>query len=52
MSAIPAPERIALSPGVSAILEANTSNARLLRDYLRFTDAILARQIRLGSIES
>jgi predicted ester cyclase len=42
MSAIPAPQRIALSPAVSAILEANTPNAQLLRDYLRFTDAILA----------
>jgi predicted ester cyclase len=42
MSAIPAPQRVALSPAVSAILEANAPNAQLLRDYLRFTDAILA----------
>ena len=42
MSAIPAPQRIALSPAVSAILETNTADAQLLRDYLRFTDAILA----------
>ena len=42
MSAIPLPQRTTLSPAVSAILEANTPNAQLLRDYLRFTDAILA----------
>jgi len=42
MSAIPAPQRIALSPAVSAILEADTPKAQLLRDYLRFTEAILA----------
>ena len=42
MSAIPAPQRIALSPAVSAILETDTPKAQLLRDYLRFTDAIIA----------
>ena len=42
MSAIPAPQRIELSPAVRAILEADTPKSQLLKHFLRFTDAILA----------
>jgi predicted ester cyclase len=38
-----ATQRIELSEPVRAILEANTSNSRLLGDYLRFLEAILAQ---------
>ena len=42
MSAVPAPQRIELSPAVRAILEADTPKSQLLRHLLRFSDAILA----------
>ena len=42
MSAIPAPQRIELSPAVRAILEAETPRSQLLGHYLRFSDAIIA----------
>ena len=42
MSAIPAPQRIELSPAVSAILEADTPKSQLLKHFLRFTEALLA----------
>src|SRR5271155_5729574 len=42
MSAIPAPSRIEMSPAVTAILEVDTQKSQLLRQFLRFTDAILA----------
>jgi len=42
MSAVPAPQRIELSPAVRAILEADTPKSQLLRHFLRFSDAILA----------
>jgi predicted ester cyclase len=42
MSATPAPSHIELAPAVRAILAADTPNSRLLRHYLRFTEAILA----------
>jgi predicted ester cyclase len=42
MSAIPAPQRIELSPAVRAILEADTPGSQLLKDFLRFTEALLA----------
>jgi hypothetical protein len=42
MSAIPAPQRIELSPAVRTILEADTSRSQLLRHFLRFREAILA----------
>ncbi len=42
MSATPAPSRIEMDPAVRAILEADTPNSQLLRQYLRFTEAILA----------
>lgn len=45
MSASPAPQRIELSLEVSAILEANSPKSQLLKDYLRFTAAILARDL-------
>ena len=41
-SAVPAPQRIELSPAVRAILEADTSKSQLLRHFLRFSDAIIA----------
>jgi len=41
-SAVPAPQRIELSPAVGAILEADNPNSQLLRDYVRFSDAIIA----------
>jgi predicted ester cyclase len=41
-SAVPAPQRIELSPEVGVILEADNSKSQLLRDFLRFSDAILA----------
>jgi len=42
MSAIPAPSRIEMNPAVRAILEADTPKSQLLRQYLHFTEAILA----------
>jgi predicted ester cyclase len=42
ISAIPAPQRIELSPGVRAILEVDTPKSQLLRHFLHFTEAILA----------
>jgi hypothetical protein len=45
-------QRIELSPAVSGILEVNTPNAKLLRDYLRLTDAILAPKPAEIAIES
>jgi len=42
MSAIPAPQRIELSPAVRAILEADSPKSQLLRHYLGFSDAIIA----------
>jgi predicted ester cyclase len=42
MSAVPAPQRIELSPAVRAILGADTPKSQLLRHFLRFSDAILA----------
>jgi predicted ester cyclase len=42
MSAIPAPQRIELSPAVRATLETDTPKSQLLRHYLRFSDAIIA----------
>jgi predicted ester cyclase len=42
MSAIPAPQRIELSPAVRAILEADTPKSQLLSHYLRFTESIIA----------
>ena len=42
MSAIPAPQRIELSPAVRAILEANAPKSQLLKHFLRFTEATLA----------
>jgi predicted ester cyclase len=41
-SAVPAPQRIELSPAVRTILEADNSKSQLLRDYLRFSEAIIA----------
>jgi len=51
MSAIPAPSRIEMIPAVRAILEADTPKSQLLRQFLHFTEAILAPE-RLGLIES
>lgn len=42
MSAVPAPQRIELSPAVRAILEADTPKSQLLRHYLHFLEAIMA----------
>jgi predicted ester cyclase len=42
MSAIPAPQRIELSPLVRAFLEVDTPKSQLLRHFLHFTDVILA----------
>ena len=42
MSAIPEPQRIELSPSVRAILETDTPKSQLLKNFLRFTEAILA----------
>jgi predicted ester cyclase len=42
MAATPAPERIELAPAVRAILDADTAKSRLLRDYIRFCEAIIA----------
>src|SRR6516225_11652221 len=42
MSAIPAPQRIEVSPAVRAILEADTPKSELLKHFLRFTEALLA----------
>jgi predicted ester cyclase len=42
MPAIPAPSRIEMHPSVRAILEADTPNSQLLRQFLRFTETILA----------
>jgi predicted ester cyclase len=42
MSAIPAPQRVELSPAVRAILEADTPKSQLLRHFLHFSEAILA----------
>ena len=42
MSTIPAPQRIELSAEVRAILEVDSPKSQLLRDYLRFTEAIIA----------
>jgi predicted ester cyclase len=42
MSAIPASQRIELSPAVRAILEADTPQSELLKHFLRFTEALLA----------
>ena len=41
-SAVPAPQRIELSPEVEAILQGENPKSQLLRDFLRFSDAILA----------
>ena len=41
MSAIPAPQRIELSPAVRAILEADTPRSQLLKHFLRYTEALL-----------
>ena len=41
-TAVPAPQRIELSPAVQAILEADNPKSQLLRDFLRFSDVILA----------
>ena len=51
MSAVPAPQRIELSPAVRAIQGADTPKSQLLRHFLRFSDAIIAPD-RQGSIES
>ena len=42
MAAIPAPQRIELSPAVRAILETDTPKSHLLKHFLRFTEALLA----------
>ena len=42
MAAIPAPQRIGLSPAVRAILETDTPKSHLLKHFLRFTEALLA----------
>src|SRR5215469_6777411 len=42
VSATPAPQRIELSPAVRSILDADTAKSKLLKDFLRFTEAILA----------
>ena len=42
MSAVPAPQRIELSPAVGALLKVNTPKSRLLRHFLCFLEAILA----------
>ena len=42
MSATAVPSRIEMDPAVKAILEAGTPNSQLLKQYLRFTEAILA----------
>ena len=41
-TAVPAPQRVELSPAVQAILEADNPNSQLLRDYVSFSDAIIA----------
>ena len=41
-SAVPAPQRIELSPAARAILEGNSPQSQLLRHYLRFSEAIIA----------
>jgi predicted ester cyclase len=41
-SAVPAPQRIELGAAVGAILEADNPKSQLLRDYLRFSEAIIA----------
>jgi predicted ester cyclase len=50
MSAIPASQRIELSPAVRAILEADTPKSLLLKHFLRFTEAVLA--LDLAGIDS
>jgi len=40
-SAVPAPQRIEISPAVRTILEADNPKSQLLRHYLRFSDAII-----------
>lgn len=42
MPATSEPQRIELSPPVRAILEANNPKSRLLQEYLRFLEAIIA----------
>jgi len=49
MSAIPAPQRIELSPAVRAILEADTPKSQLLKHFLRYTEALLGPD--LGGID-
>lgn len=41
-SAVPAPQRIELSPAAKAILEGDSPQSQLLRHYLRFSEAIIA----------
>lgn len=41
MSVIPAPQRIELSPAARAILQSDNPQSQLLRDYLRFSEAII-----------
>ncbi len=45
--ATPSPElqRIEIGPAVRAILEGNTPKSQLLRDFLRFTEALLAPNV-------
>jgi predicted ester cyclase len=47
MSAVSALQRIELSPSVSAILKADTSESQLLRQYLHFMEALLAPDLAL-----
>lgn len=42
MTSTPEPQRIELAPQVRRILEGNTPQAELLRQFLRFTEAIIA----------
>ena len=47
MSTVSAPQRIELSPTVSAILEADTPKSQLLGHFLHFTEALLAPDLAL-----
>lgn len=42
MEAIPSTQRIELSPAVSAILQANSPNSALLKQFVRYQEALIA----------
>jgi predicted ester cyclase len=48
--AVPASQRVELSPKVSAILETGTPESQLLRHFLRYQEALLADPAGLDSV--